>query len=57
MGYIDYRCLRCGEGTHRTHELQIVAVLAPRQSLCGYLGHQGVSQMTFYEGTIYFIWS
>ena len=52
MGYIDYRCLRCGEGTHRV-------AMSCKSSLClrcaqGYGDHWGsqVSQM-LHEGVIY----
>ena len=52
MGYIDYRCLRCGEGTHRV-------AMSCKSSLClrcakVYVDHwvSQVSQM-LHEGVIY----
>jgi len=39
MGYIAYRCCRCGEGSHRVAmELSIIAVPTRCESLCGQLG-------------------
>ena len=42
MGYIEYRCLHCGQGKHLVAmSCKSSLVLAVRQSLCGQLGQPG----------------